>query len=112
MPHQDRERKKKNKPHRENKQHNEEEEESEPDEMQQITQINRILPDKNDHYEIKMKINGKYLHFEIDTGSPVTIMQITRNYTTKKDIQPLIERCKDVNKNEINFLGKVWAEIE
>ena len=51
-----------------------EEEESEPEEVQQITQINRVLPDENDNYGIKLKFNGKYQNFTIDTGSPVTIM--------------------------------------
>ena len=36
-----------------------EEEESEPEEIQQITQINRVLPDKNDNYVVRLKINGK-----------------------------------------------------
>ena len=36
-----------------------EEEESEPEEVQQVTQINKILPDKNDNYDIKLKIKGK-----------------------------------------------------
>ena len=47
-----------------------EEEESEPEEIRQITQINRIQPNKNNHYEVKLKINGKYQNFTIDTGSP------------------------------------------
>ena len=39
------------------------EEESELEEIQQITQIKRVLPDKNDRYVIKLKINGKYQNF-------------------------------------------------
>ena len=35
------------------------EEESEPEVNRQITQINRIQPNKNNHYEIKLKINGR-----------------------------------------------------
>ena len=31
----------------------------EPEEIQQITQINRVLPDKNDNYGIRLKISGK-----------------------------------------------------
>ena len=30
----------------------------------------------------------------------------------QKDIQPIKERYKDVNKTEIKLLGKVWADIE
>ena len=51
-----------------------EEEESEPEEIQQIALINKILPDKNDNYGMRLKINGKYQNFTIDTGYPVTIM--------------------------------------
>ena len=61
-----------------------EEEEKEPEELQQVTQINRVLPDKNDNYGIKQKINGKYQNFTFDTGSPVKIMPINLNSTTKK----------------------------
>ena len=32
-------------------------------------------------------------------------------YNTK-DIKPLKERYQDVNKNEIKFLGQIWADIE
>ena len=88
------------------------EEESEPEEIRQITQINRIQPNKNDHYEINLKINGKYQNFTIDTGSPVIIMPNNPTLYKQKDIQPLQERYPDVNKNEIKFLGKIWANIE
>ena len=50
------------------------EEESELKEIQQIKQINIILPDKNDDYGIKLKVNGKFQNFTIDTGSPVPFM--------------------------------------
>ena len=98
------------------------EEESEPEELQQITQINRVLPDENDIYGIKLKINGKYHNFTIDTGSPVTIMNNPELYDQsgpnnpelydQKDIKPLKERYQDINKNEIKFFGKLWADIE
>ena len=88
-----------------------EEEESEPEEIQQITQINKKLPDKNDNYDIKLKINGKYQNFTIDTGYPVTIMSNNPKLYNPKDIHPLKERYQDVNKNEIKLLGK-RANIE
>ena len=34
--------------------------------------------------QYKIKINGKYQHFTIDTRSPVTIMPYNPNYTTRK----------------------------
>ena len=63
-----------------------EEEESEPEEIQQITQINKLLPDKNDKNGIKLKINGKYQNFTIDTGSPVTIKPNNPKLYNPKDI--------------------------
>ena len=89
-----------------------EEDESEPEEIQQITQINRVLPDENDNYGIKLKVNGRYQNFTIDTGSPVTIMPNNPKLYNPRDIKPLKERYQDVNKNEIKFLGKIWADIE
>ena len=69
-----------------------EEEKSEPEEIQQITQINRVLPDENDNYGIKLKINGKYQNFTIDTGFPVTIMSNNAELYNQKDMKPLKER--------------------
>ena len=89
-----------------------EEEESEPEKIQQITQINRVLPDKNDNYRIRLKINGKDQNFTIDTGSPVTIMPNNPKLNDPKDIKPLKERYQDVNKNEIKLFGKIWADNE
>ena len=89
-----------------------EEEQSEPEEIQQITQINRVLPYENNNYGIKVKINGNYQNFTIDTGSPVTIIPTYQELYDQEDIKPLKERYQDVNKNKIIFLGKIWADIE
>ena len=59
-----------------------------------------------------MIINGKYQNFTIDTGSAVTIMPNIPEVYNQKDIQSLKERYQYVNKNEIKFLRKVWADIE
>ena len=71
-----------------------EEEESEPEETQQITQINRVLPDENDNYGIKLKINGKYQNFTIDTGSPVTKKPNNPELYNLKDMKPLKKDTK------------------
>ena len=89
-----------------------EEERREPEEIQQITQINMVLPDKNDNYGVRLKFNGKYQNFTLDKGSPVTIMPKNLKLYDPKDIKPLKERYQDVNKNGINFFGKIWADIE
>ena len=85
-----------------------EEEESEPEEIRQITQINRIQPNKNDHCEIKLKINGKYQNFTIDTGSPVTIMP--NNPTTQHSINKTISnRYKKDTKTWTKMKSNSWA---
>ena len=90
-----------------------EEEESEPEETQQITQINRVLPEENYIYGIKLKINGKYQNFTLDTGSPVTIIPNNPILYDQKVIKPIEKkRYQGVNKNGIKFLGKKWADIE
>ena len=89
-----------------------EEEENEPDEKQEITQINRVLPNENNNYGIKLKINSKYQNFTIDTGSPVLIMPNNPELYDRKDIKPLKGIYQNVNKNENKFLGKIWANIE
>ena len=53
-----------------------------------------------------MKINGKYQHFTIDTGSPVTIMPNNPELFDQKDIQLLKEIYQHVNKNKLNSWGK------
>ena len=87
-------------------------EESEPEEIQQITQLSKILLDKNDHYRIKLIVKGKYRNFTIDTGSPITIMPNIPTLYKPKDIEQLKERYKNVHKNEIKLLDKVWADID
>ena len=89
-----------------------EEEESEPEEIRRITQINQILPDNNEHYGVEMKINGKKQKFIIDTGSPVIIMPYDQQIHNTKESKPMKERYQDVNKNEIEFMGKPWVTVE
>ena len=57
--------------------------------------------------QYKIKINGKYQHFTIDTGSPVTIMPYNPKLYNQKEIQSPKERYQDVNKNEVKFLEKM-----
>ena len=66
-----------------------EEEESEPEEIQQITQINRVLPDKNDNYGIRLKINGNNQNFTIDTGHKNAKMPNNPKFYNTKDIKLL-----------------------
>ena len=54
----------------------------------------------------------KYQNFTIDSGSPVTIMPNNPTLYKQRGIQPLQERYQDVNKLEIKFLGRIWANIE
>ena len=70
------------------------EEESEPEEIRQITQINKIQK------------------FIIDTGSPVTIMPYNQIIHDIKEIKPMKERYQYQNKNGIEFIGKIWVNVE
>ena len=87
-------------------------EESDSEEIQPLTQFNRILPDKNDRYGIKVEVNGVYQNLTIDASSLVTIMPNNPTLYKPEDIKSLRKRYQDLNKNEKKFLGKVSADIK
>ena len=71
--------------------------------------INGIFPDNNDHYGVKMKINGKK---QIHHRHRLTIMPYNRTRHSNKGITPPKEIYQDVNWNEMKFLGKIWVNTE
>ena len=81
--------------------------ESETEEIRQITQMNKVIADNNDHYSVEIKKTDKKII--IDTGYPVTIMPNISSIYHPEDNWPLKKRYQDVNKNEIQFLQKVWV---
>ena len=96
-----------------------EEEETEPNEsmsesdesIYHIEEIKNIVePQKL--YTAKIKINRTPKEFTIDTGSPVNIMPLDEQIMKKTEIQKITNRCQDVNKNEVKFLGKIPVNIE
>ena len=58
------------------------------------------------------KINGIAKEFTIDTGSPISIMPLDKRIMKPTEIQKVTNRYQDVNKNEINFPGKIPVIIE
>ena len=59
-----------------------------------------------------MKINGIAKEFIIDTGSPISIMPPDKRIMKPTEIQKVVNRYQDVNKNEVNFRGKIPVNIE
>ena len=74
------------------------------DHIQFVNGINRI-----DFYKAILLVQGQPIEFNIDTGSPVTIIPpiispIEINKTTKSFV--------DVNKNPIKFKGEAMVEVK
>ena len=66
----------------------------------------KAIEEKNKHYTATIKINGMKKEFVIDTGSPITIMPPDERIMKHAEIQKIINRYQDVNKNEVKFRGK------
>ena len=73
-------------------------------EIFRITQINKKLQDNNDHYCIELKIS--------ETKQKFTIMPNNSQLYKTGNLRPIKERYQDVNKNEIQFLGKECMDVE
>ena len=66
----------------------------------------------NEHYTADVKINGIMKEFIIDTGSPLSIMPQDKRIMKPTELQKVSNRYQDVNKNEVNFRGKIPVNIE
>ena len=76
-----------------------------------INSTHRMDKKSENYYTETILVNGRPIKFIVDTGSPVTLIPMAKfNNTTK--IKPMTEKYKDVNDNNINFMGKTTAEIE
>ena len=76
--------------------------------IKEIKKINEM----NKHFTATVQINGKKKEFIIDTGSPVSIMPPNKRIMETTEIQKIMNRYQDVNKNEVKFRGKVPVNIE
>ena len=84
--------------------------ESEKD-IQHIKEIKKI-EETNKHYTATVKINGIAKEFIIDTGSPISITPPNKRIMKPTEIQKVTNRYQDVNKNEVEFRGKIPVNIE
>ena len=67
---------------------------------------------KNENYYTKtLMVNKRPIKFIIDTGSPVTLIPLAK-FNQRTQITPLTEKYKDVNDNNIKFIGKTNAEVK
>ena len=72
-----------------------------------IEKVNRIIH-RHTYLTTTVKINGTEKEFIIDTGSPI----IDNKIMNESEIQKVRHRYQDVNKNEVNFRGKIPVDIE
>ena len=88
--------------------------ETSSDSEESIHHIREIkkLEEKNKHYTATVKINEKKKKFIIDTGSPITIMPPDETMLELTGIEKITNRYQDVNKNEVEFRGKIPVNVE
>ena len=85
---------------------------SESDEsIHHIKEIKKI-EEKNKHYTATVKIYRIKKEFNIDTGSPITIMPPDEKILKIAELQNITNRYQDVNKNEVKFRGKIPVNLE
>ena len=84
---------------------------------QSETSIYRIekmyrITDKNKYLTTSVKINGTEKEFNIDTGSPISIMPVDDNMNKKTELHNVIRRYQDVNNNEVKFRRHIPVDVE
>ena len=76
----------------------------EVDHIQSVNGINRV-----DFYKTILLVHGQPIEFNIDTGSPVTIIPPVIDLT---DVKKTTKTFVDVNKNPIKFKGEAMVEVK
>ena len=76
----------------------------EVDHIQSVNGINRV-----DFYKTVLLVHGKPIEFNIDTGSPVTIIPPVIGLT---EVKKTTKTFVDVNKNPIKFKGEAMVEVK
>ena len=76
-----------------------------------INSTSRMDDNRADYYTRTLLVNNRPIKFIVDTGSPVTLIPMAK-FNNKTEIKPMTERYKDVNDNNINFVGKTMAKVE
>ena len=75
----------------------------------------RNIEEKQKRYTAKIKMNRVQEEFIFDTGSPVTKMPLDERkvrMVKQAEIQKITSRYPDGNKNEVNSLVKIPADME
>ena len=67
---------------------------------------------KNKHHSATVKINGIKKNFLIDSGSQITIMPPDEKILKSTGIRKITNEYQDLNKNEVNFRGKIPVNLE
>ena len=81
-------------------------------EIQFISTIQAINPNKG-FYKTKLTLNGKQTEFIIDSGSPITLIPNSiAEQLSKDEPEKLENKYVDVNKNEIEFNGKIKVNVK
>ena len=66
---------------------------------------------KEKFFTKRLLVNNQPIEFIIDSGSPVTIIP-NREFNRSTELRPVKNQYKDVNDNDILFVGQTIAEVE
>ena len=70
------------------------------------------IDETNKQFTITIKINRVMKELIIDTGSPISLMPTDERITKSTEIQKILNRYQDVNKNEVKLRGKISVNVE
>ena len=76
-----------------------------------IKEIKRI-DETNKHITTMLKINGIAKEFNIDTGSPISLMPPDESFIKSTEIQKITIQYQDVNKIEMKFRRIITVNVE
>ena len=85
---------------------------SESEESIHLIKEMKKIDETNKHFTTMLKINGVTEEFIIDIGSPISLMPPDEKTIKSTEIQKIINRYQDVNKNEVKFRGKIPVNVE
>ena len=76
-----------------------------------MKEIKRI-DETNKHITTMLKINGIAKEFNIDTGSPISLMPPDESFIKSTEIQKITIQYQDVNKIEVKFRRIITVNVE
>ena len=79
--------------------------------IQWIKPIQQIK--ERNYIKTNVQVNGQLIEFVVDTGSPITILPKQAKEKLKlENLEPVITKYQDVNKNEVKFDGKETVNVK